>query len=250
MILHRPIVFFDLETTGVDTVKDKIVQVGMIKIHPNGKREAMDYLINPTIPIPAEASEVHGITDEDVKDAPIFRTVADEIHAFIAGCDVGGFNSNRFDVPFLFNSLYECGITWDMRGIHLIDVYTMYVRNNPRTLEAAYAQYVGGEFDAHDAVADIEATAKVWEALMSSHDEVPLTIEQQALYCNNDKRRADLEGKFYWEGETLMYNFSKHKDEPVKDHPGFLDWMITKDFSPATLMFVRWAKSQLAEGKI
>lgn len=251
MILKRPIVFFDLETTGTDTLKDKIVQIGIVKIHPNGKEEVYDFLVNPGIPIPAEASEIHGITDDKVKDAPVFQAIANEVHTIIAGCDIAGFNSNRFDVPMLFNTMWNCGVPWDLRGINLVDVYKMYIRNAPRTLEAAYAQYVGGEFDAHDAVADVQATAAVWRALMTEHDEVPLTIEQQALYSNDDKRRADLEGKFYFDEDgTLKYNFSKHKDEPVKNHPGFLDWMITKDFSPATLDFVRWAKSQIAEGKL
>ncbi len=239
MFLQRPLLFFDLETTGVDISKDRIIQIGIVKVHPNGKRETFEYLVNPTIPIPAEATAVHGISDEAVKNMPTFYEISLKLMEIFKDCDIAGFNSNRFDVPFLFEELSRAGITWDYTAHKFVDVYTMYARTNERTLQEAYAKYVGGEFNAHDAIADVNATIDVFYALLREHEELPITVSELDLYSLYDKKRADLSGKFYYKDEELYFNFGSKKDELVKDHMGFIQWMPTKNFSKDVVLFCK-----------
>lgn len=250
MILQRPLTFFDLETTGVDVGKDRIVSVGIVKLHPNGKKETFEYFVNPQCAIPAEATAVHGITNEQVADSPPFKEVANEIYAIFVGSDIGGYNSNRFDVPFIFTEFARAGIIWEYTAHKFVDVMNIYARVNERTLAAAYQQYIGGDFDAHDAVADVEATIEVFEAMVREHEDIPMAMEALDLYCNYDKVRADLSGKFYWDDETLRFNFGPKKDEPVKDHPGLIDWILSKDFPPDVRYYCKVIKERIQNNSL
>lgn len=245
MILIRPIVFFDLETTGVDVEHDRIVSVGIVKRFPNGKTEEYEFFINPGRPIPPEATAVHGINDEKVADCPSFKDVANQIYAIFVDSDVAGFNSNRFDCPFLFTELARAGIIWEYTKHHFVDVFVMYSRINERTLAAAYQQYIGGDFDAHDAIADVKATIEVFDAMLDEHEDLPLTVDALDLYCGYDKQRADLSGKFYWDDDILRFNFGPKKDEPVKDHPGMIDWILSKDFPPDVRFYCKVIKERM-----
>ena len=163
--LKKPIVFFDLETTGVEVAKDRIVEIGIVKLFPDGTRESKVRLINPTIPIPEEAAEVHGITDDKVKGEPTFKQLAKNLHAYLKGCDLGGYNSNRFDVPLLVEEFLRCGIEFPEPTTNMIDVFKIFTINEQRTLEAAVKFYCDKDLeDAHSAEADINATIDVFEA--------------------------------------------------------------------------------------
>lgn len=233
----KPIVWFDIESTGVDRENDRIVELCMIKIHPDGKKEVKTRRFNPEMPIPAGASEVHGIYDDDVKDEPKFRQVAKGVHSFIQGCDLGGFNSNAFDIPMLYNEFLRAGIEWDYSGHRMIDVGNIYKRLFPRTLESAVQTFLGREHDgAHGAEKDTVETYEVMDYFLSnSGDDVPKTVDELHIYSNYDSEMLDLHGKFKYDvdGETILLNFGKHRGEPAKDHLDFLEWMVTRaDFTP------------------
>lgn len=233
----RPIVWLDIESTGIDRENDRIVELCMIKIHPDGKKEVKTRRFNPEMPIPAGASEVHGIYDDDVKDEPTFRQVAKGVHAFIQGCDLGGFNSNSFDIPMLYSEFLRAGIEWDYAQHRMIDVGNIYKRLFPRTLESAVQTFLGREHDgAHGAEADTIATYEVMNYfLLAGKGDMPYDMDGLHLYSNYDSEILDLHGKFKYadDGETILFNFGKHRGEPAKDHLDFLDWMVTKaNFTP------------------
>jgi DNA polymerase-3 subunit epsilon len=169
--LSRPICFFDLETTGTNIAKDRIVEIAILKVHPNGNKESRSWLVNPGIPIPPEVSAIHGITDEKVAGEPTFKDLSREISQMIQGCDLAGFNSNRFDIPLLAEELLRADLDFDMKNTVAVDVQTIFHKMEKRTLGAAYQFYCGKELtDAHSAVADTRAT---YEVLMSQLDRYP-----------------------------------------------------------------------------
>lgn len=236
MKLEKPIVWLDIESTGVDRENDRIVELCMIKIHPDGNKEVKTRRFNPTIPIPKGASEVHGIYDDDVKDEPTFRQLAKGVHSFIQGCDLGGFNSNAFDIPMLYSEFLRSGIEWDYSQHRMIDVGNIYKRLYPRTLESAVQNFLGREHDgAHGAEPDTVATYEVMDYFLSNTgDELPKTIDELHLYSNYDKPMLDLHGKFTLsdDGEILL-NFGKYRGERAKDNLSFIEWMVYKaDFTP------------------
>ncbi len=237
MKIEKPIVWFDVESTGIYRENDRIVELSMIKINVDGSRTIKTKRINPEMPIPTGASEVHGIYDDDVKDEPTFKQLAKGIHAFIQGCDIGGFNSNAFDIPMLYHEFLRAGIDWDYSMHEKIDVGNMYKRLYPRTLESAVKNFLGREHDgAHGAEPDTIATIDVFDYLMSlDNEELPKDIKSLALYSNYDNVMLDVSGKFTLaeDGETILLNFGKHRGEPAKDNLGFLEWMVTKaNFTP------------------
>lgn len=237
MNLEKPIIWFDIESTGVDRENDRIVELSMIKVDVDGSRTIKTKRINPEVPIPLGASEVHGIHDDDVKDEPTFKQLAKGIHAFIQGCDIGGFNSNAFDIPMLYHEFLRAGIDWDYSQHLMIDVGNMYKRLYPRTLESAVKNFLGREHDgAHGAEPDTIATIDVFDYFMSlNNEELPKDIKSLALYSNYDNVMLDVSGKFTLaeDGETILLNFGKHRGEPAKDNLGFLEWMVTKaNFTP------------------
>jgi len=237
MKLEKPIVWLDIESTGVDRENDRIIELCMIKQNPDGTKVVKTRRFNPEMPIPAGASEVHGIYDEDVKDEPPFRQLAKGIHSFIQGCDLGGFNSNAFDIPMLYSEFLRSGIEWDYSQHRMIDVGNIYKRLYPRTLESAVKNFLGREHDgAHGAEADTVATYEVMDYFLSNTgDDLPKDIDGLHLYSNYDKQMLDLHGKFTFsdDGKIILLNFGKYRGEPAADHLDFLEWMVMRaSFTP------------------
>lgn len=237
----RPITFLDIESTGVDKENDRIIELAVVKLLPTGERESKVVLLNPEIPIPPKATEIHHITDEMVKDKPTFRQIAKALYAFLEGSDLGGYNSNIFDIPLLFNEFNRAGIYFDYQDRNFIDVGNIFKIQETRTLSAAVKFYLNREHkDAHGALPDIEATIEVFFAQLRKYEEVPKTAEELHLFCNYGKPLLDLSGKFTSneEGE-IVFNFGKHRGEKAKDYPDFLRWMMGKDFNQDTMEIVR-----------
>jgi DNA polymerase-3 subunit epsilon len=234
--LKNPIVFFDLETTGINPATDRIVEISYLKIHPNGKEESRTYRVNPGIPIPKEASEIHHITDEMVADCPGFKEVGQIIANDIKGCDLAGFNSNRFDVPLLAEEFLRNEIDLDMSARKLIDVQVIFHKMEQRNLRAAYRFYCDKELeDAHSAEADTRATYEVLKAQLERYPELKNDVEFLAEFSTQN-RNVDFAGKFIYnnKGEEV-FNFGKYKDisveEVLKKDPGYYGWMMNGDFA-------------------
>jgi DNA polymerase-3 subunit epsilon len=234
--LKNPIVFFDLETTGINPATDRIVEISYLKIHPNGKEESRTYRVNPGIPIPKEASEIHHITDEMVADCPGFKEVGQIIANDIKGCDLAGFNSNRFDVPLLAEEFLRNDIDLDMSARKFIDVQVIFHKMEQRNLRAAYRFYCDKELeDAHSAEADTRATYEVLKAQLERYPELKNDVEFLAEFSTQN-RNVDFAGKFIYnnKGEEV-FNFGKYKDisveEVLKKDPGYYGWMMNGDFA-------------------
>ncbi|MBR0054571.1 MAG: 3'-5' exonuclease [Bacteroidales bacterium] len=246
--LERPIIFFDLETTGVDVAKDSIVEIAMIKMFPDGHEEERVMRLNPGRHIPEEASAVHGIYDEDVKDMPTFAQAADELMKYFDDCDLAGYNSNHFDIPLLAEEFLRIGKHFDMRNRSLVDVQQIFHKMEQRTLVAAHRFYCGRDFDnAHSALADTRATVDVLKAQLDRYNGVeyeekngvkscPIVPDVKAL----DKftrlvRNVDFAARIILnDKDEEVFNFGKHKGKRVKDvfrtEPAFYAWMMRSDF--------------------
>ena len=236
--LTRPIAFIDLETTGVNISNDRIVEIAIVKILPDGTRQVKRKLINPQIPIPAGASDVHGITDEMVKDAPSFKQVANEIKQFIENCDLGGYNSNRFDIPMLIEEFLRAGVSFSADGRKLVDVQKVFHMMEQRTLGAAYKFYCNKTLeDAHSAEADATATWEVLEAQIERYPQIGNTVESIVKFTGEDDI-VDFARRFVKENGVEVFNFGKHKGKPVvqvlKEEPQYYDWMMKGDFAMNT----------------
>ncbi|MBE6178289.1 MAG: 3'-5' exonuclease [Rikenellaceae bacterium] len=233
--LKRPIVFFDLETTGVDTAKDRIVEISMIKIMPDGEEIVKTRRLNPEMPIPAEATAVHGITDEDVKDEPTFTQIAKSLAQFIQGCDFGGFNSNRFDLPVLVEEFLRAGVDVDLKRRRFIDVQNIFHKMEQRTLVAAYKFYCDKNLeDAHSAEADTRATYEVLKAQIERYGELQNDVDFLAEFSSRGET-ADYAGRIlYNEKGEEVFGFGKYKGRSVADvfriEPSYYDWMMNGDF--------------------
>ena len=236
--LSRPLAFIDLETTGVNISNDRIVEIGIVKILPDGTKQVKRKLINPLMPIPAGASDVHGITDEMVKDAPSFKQVANEIKQFIDNCDMGGYNSNRFDVPMLIEEFLRAGIEFSVEGRKLVDVQKVFHMMEQRTLSAAYKFYCQKSLDgAHSAEVDATATWEVLEAQVERYPQIGNTVESIVKFTGEDDI-VDFARRFVKENGVEIFNFGKHKGKPVvqvlKEEPQYYDWMMKGDFAMNT----------------
>lgn len=241
MKILRPIVCFDLETTGTDRATDRIVQFCFIRMNTDSTTDKLSRWINPQMEIPAAATAVHGITNDMVSNFQPFEAHAEEVLDFIEGCDLAGFNCLVFDVPVLFNELYRSGIVWDYTKHSIIDACNIYKRNAPRDLTSALLHYCKEVLnDAHNATTDTEATLKVFMQQVATH-ELPETVEAIALYSNYDKPVVDLSGKFSVNDEgEIVFSFSKHKGEVASKHPGFLNWMLDQPtFTPDVKIICR-----------
>lgn len=233
--LKRPIVFFDLETTGVDTAKDRIVEISMIKIMPDGEEIVKTRRLNPEMPIPPEATAVHGITDEDVKDEPTFTQIAKSLAQFIQGCDFGGFNSNRFDLPVLVEEFLRAGVDVDLKRRRFIDVQNIFHKMEQRTLVAAYKFYCDKNLeDAHSAEADTRATYEVLKAQIERYGELQNDVDFLAEFSSRGET-ADYAGRIlYNEKGEEVFGFGKYKGRSVADvfrtEPSYYDWMMNGDF--------------------
>lgn len=236
--LTRPIAFIDLETTGVNISNDRIVEIAIIKILTDGTRQVKRKLINPQIPIPAGASDVHGITDDMVKDAPSFKQVANEVKQFIENCDLGGYNSNRFDIPMLIEEFLRAGVSFSADGRKLVDVQKVFHMMEQRTLGAAYKFYCNKTLeDAHSAEADATATWEVLEAQIERYPQIGNTVESIVKFTGEDDI-VDFARRFVKENGVEVFNFGKHKGKPVvqvlKEEPQYYDWMMKGDFAMNT----------------
>ena len=234
--LKKPIIFFDLETTGTDISKDRIVEICYIKVYPDGREVEFSKRINPGMHIPETASAVHGIYDEDVKDCPLFKEVALGIAKEFEGCDVAGFNSNRFDLPLLAEEFLRAQVDIDLSRLKAVDVQVLYHKREPRTLSAAHKFYCGTEFDnAHSALADTRATYNVRLAQLDHYADMENDIDvlaKESSFTNN----VDFAGRFvYDENGRELFNFGKYKgmfvDEVLARDPGYYGWMMNGDFS-------------------
>lgn len=233
--LKRPIIFFDLETTGVDTASDRIVEISMVKIGVDGTKTVKTRRINPEMPIPAEATAVHGITDEDVKDEPTFKQIAKSLAQFIEGCDFGGFNSNRFDLPMLVEEFMRAEVDVDFSRRKFVDVQTIFHRKEQRTLVAAYKFYCDKDLEnAHSAEADTLATYEVLEAQIERYGDIGDTIDELAEFSSNGPM-VDFAGRLSLndKGEEI-FTFGKYRGRKVEDvfraDPSYYSWMMNGDF--------------------
>ncbi len=237
--LKRPIVIFDLETTGVDVSNDRIVEMSMVKLMPDGERITKTRRINPGMPIPAEATAVHGISDEDVKDCPKFAQIANSLLEFVVDCDFGGFNSNRFDVPLLVEEFLRAGVDVNFSDRNFVDVQNIFHKKEQRTLVAAYKFYCGGDLtDAHSAEADTLATVDVLLAQLERYDDLPTTVEGLEEFGSYNKA-VDFAGRIVLNEEGVeVFGFGKHKGvsvvEVFKREPSYNDWIQRGDFTKYT----------------
>ncbi|SDC12376.1 3'-5' exonuclease [Niabella drilacis] len=236
--LTKPLAFIDLETTGVNLGSDRIVEIAIVKILPDGTRNVKRKLINPEMPIPKANSEIHGITDDMVKDAPTFAQVAQELKQVLDGCDLAGYNSNRFDVPLLVEEFLRVGVDFDMRGRKLVDVQNIFHKMEQRTLSAAYRFYCEKVLeDAHSAEADASATHEVLLAQITRYPELGTTVESinKAI---GEEPIVDFARRFVMDNGVEVFNFGKYKGKSVADilkaEPQYYDWMMKGDFPQHT----------------
>lgn len=233
--LRRPIVFLDLETTGVDPAKDRIVEVSLVKVQPDGSEEVKTRRINPGMPIPPESTQVHGITDDDVKDEPRFEQIAKSLAAYIEGCDLAGYNSNKFDIPVLAEEFLRAGVDVDLKKRKFVDVQTIFHKMEQRTLVAAYRFYCDRELEgAHSAEADTLATYEVLKAQLDRYPELQNDVAALAEFSTRDKT-ADYAGRILIneKGEEV-FGFGKYKGRKVEEifdsEPSYYAWMMNGDF--------------------
>ncbi len=233
--LKRPICFFDIESTGTDAARDRIVEIAIIKIMPDGTRQTKTKRINPEMPIPPQTTAVHGISDEDVKDAPTFKQAANELKQFIEHCDLGGYNCNRFDIPLLAEEFLRAGIQIDFTHCKMIDVQQIFYKMEKRTLSAAYQFYCNKTLEhAHSAEADTEATYEVLLAQLERYPELSTDVDTLHEFTSGDeivdyaRRMVKIDG-------VVVFNFGKHKGRSVeqvfKEEPQYYDWMMKSDFA-------------------
>ena len=233
--LTRSIAFIDLETTGVSLSSDRIVEIAIIKILPDGSRQVKRKLINPEMPIPKETSDIHGITDDMVKDAPTFKLAGNEIKMFIENCDLGGYNSNRFDIPILMEEFLRAGMEVDLSTRKMVDVQHIFYTMEPRTLTAAYKFFCQKELvNAHSAEADVDATIEVLMAQLDRYKNLGNSVESILSVIGEDKI-VDYARRFGFNDKGIeIFNFGKHKGRPVRDvlkaEPQYYDWMMRGDF--------------------
>ena len=232
--IRKPLIFFDLETTGLNIMTDRIVEIAYLKVYPNGNEESKTLRINPDMPIPIESSEVHGITDEDVKDCPTFKQVAQSIANDFKGCDIAGYNSNSFDVPFLAEEFLRADVDFDFANSRFIDVQVVFHKMEKRTLEAAYRFYCNAELiDAHSANADTRATYEVLMAQLDCYPELQNDVEFLSKFTKFN-RNVDYAGRIVLDSDGIeVFNFGKHKGKSVekvfREEPSYYSWMMNGD---------------------
>lgn len=232
--LARPIVFIDLETTGINIATDRVIEIAIVKIMPDRTKTVKHKLINPQMPIPKASTEIHGITDDKVKDAPTFKEAANELKQFIDNADLSGYNSNRFDIPLLMEEFLRSGIEFDMSNRRMLDVQTVFHMMEKRTLEAAYKFYCAKELvNAHSAEADAEATWEILEAQLKRYENLGNTVET-VLKFTGEEKYVDFARRFVLDNDVEVFNFGKHKGRSVVDvlkaEPQYYDWMMRGDF--------------------
>ena len=237
--LKKPIIFFDLETTGVNISHDRIIELSYIKVYPNGTEEEKSMRINPEMSIPAESTAIHHITDEDVADKPTFKQIAKELAKVFEGCDIAGYNSNRFDIPLLMEEFLRAGINIELSRQKFVDVQTIFHKMEQRTLSAAYKFYCNGDLEnAHSANADTRATYEVLKAQLDRYPTLENDVDFLAKYSSQN-RNVDLAGRIVLNDQDVeVFNFGKYKGQPVetvlKKDPGYFGWILQGDFAQNT----------------
>jgi DNA polymerase-3 subunit epsilon len=237
--LNRPIAFIDLETTGVNIGSDRIVEISILKLLPDGSEEVYTYRVNPTIPIPAESSAIHGIFEKDIKDSPTFKELAPKLFQIIDPCDLAGYNSNKFDIPLLVEEFLRVELDFDMQNRKCVDVQNIFHKMEQRTLAAAYRFYCSKELEnAHTAEADVRATFDVLMAQLQKYDSLQPNVNFLHTFSSmNDN--VDLAGRIVRDKKGVeVFNFGKHKGRPVldifKSEPSYYNWMMDGDFPLST----------------
>ncbi len=233
--LKRPLAYIDLETTGINIGTDRIVEIAIVKQMVDGSRIVKRKLINPEMPIPPGSTEIHGISNEMVKDAPTFKQAANELKQFIENCDLAGYNSNRFDIPLLLEEFLRSGIDIDLNNRMLLDVQKVFHMMEQRTLSAAYKFYCDKQLDgAHGAEVDATATCDILEAQVQRYPQMGNTVEAIVKFTGEDQI-VDFARRFVMENGVEVFNFGKHKGKPVTDvlkqEPQYYDWMMKGDFA-------------------
>jgi DNA polymerase-3 subunit epsilon len=237
--LKRPLLFFDIESTGLDISTDRIVEISMVKVMPDGSRQVKTRRVNPTIPIPAAAQAVHGISDEDVKDCPTFAQLAKSMYQWMEGCDIAGYNSISFDVPLLAEEFMRAGIEPDFHDRDMVDVQVIFYKKEPRTLSGAYKFYCDKNLeDAHTAEADTMATLEVLEAQLDRYPDLENDVDFLSKFTKRSNM-LDYAGRIVLdENGTPVFNFGKHKGKPVKEvlavEPSYYSWIQNGDFTQDT----------------
>lgn len=236
--LKKPLAFIDLETTGVNLGLDRIVEIAIVKILPDGTKSVKRKLLNPEMAIPKASSDIHGITDEMVKDAPTFKQVAHELKQMLDGCDLAGYNSNRFDIPLLMEEFLRVQVDFDMKNRKLLDVQNIFHKMEPRTLGAAYKFYCNKALDgAHSAEVDASATHEILEAQLERYPALGNNVDTILKTIGEDVI-VDFARRFIMENGTEVFNFGKFKGRPVADvlksEPQYYDWMMKGDFPQHT----------------
>ncbi|RLD42461.1 MAG: 3'-5' exonuclease [Bacteroidetes bacterium] len=263
--LKRPLAFFDLEATGLNIAKDRIVEISILKVNPNGSNESKTWLINPDYPITAEASEIHGYTNDDLKDKPTFKQLAKDISRFLDNCDLAGYNALRYDIPMLVEEFLRADIDFEVTNRKLIDVQNIFMKMEQRTLKAAYKFYLQKNLEnAHAAEADTMATYEVLTAQLDKYKEteftdrkgntsIPVKNDMEALAAfSSHHRNADLIGQFIFneEGKEVV-NFGKHKGKLLEDvfssEPSYYNWIMKADFPLYTKKMITRIKFRMAK---
>ena len=252
--LTRPIVFFDLETTGINIVTDKIVEISILKVFPNGNKESKTWLVNPEMEIPQESINVHGITNEKVVSEPTFKELASEVNEMISDADLAGFNSNRFDIPLLAEELMRVGIEFDMKNRKAIDVQVIFHKKEQRTLSAGYQFYCGKELEgAHGAEADTNATYEILLAQLDKYNDIENSVDALSNFSTHGTR-ADFAGFILMNDEHQeVFSFGKYKgrivEEVLKENPGYNSWIQNADFPLYTKKVLREIKERMSVSK-
>ena len=257
--LDRPLAVFDLEATGTAVRADRIVELAVVTLAPDGTRQSRMYRVNPEMPIPIEASRIHGIHDDDVANCPTFKEIAEEVRALFDGCDLGGYNIIRFDIPMLTEEFARADLLWQVEGRRIIDAQRIFHKREPRDLSAALRFFCGEmHMDAHGAEADVLATVRVFEGQFERYTDLPQDMETLHAYCNPKRPGwVDSMGRLKWTNDEVVLNFSKKKGTPlrtvIEEDPGFIKWMLRSDFPRDTLAVVqnavdgKWPAAPTAE---
>jgi DNA polymerase III subunit epsilon len=233
--LKRPIAFLDLETTGINVTNDRIVELSVLKISPNGKEEWMSTRVNPEMPIPPKTTAIHGITDADVANSPVFREVAKNLASFLEGCDLAGFNAVKFDIPVLAEEFLRSNIDFNFRKRKYIDVQVIFHKKEQRTLSAAYQFYCEKSLiDAHSSKADTQATYEVLKSQLDRYDDLENDVEKLADFSSFNTN-VDFAGRVILDEKGVeIFNFGKHKGRAVEavfnEEPAYYSWMMNSDF--------------------
>ncbi len=246
--LERPLVVFDVETTGTSPAQDRIVQLAAIKIHPDGKEEEFEWMVNPECSIPEDARALHGITNEDVMFASPFKELAYEVLSIFKGCDLSGYNATKFDVPLLANEFKRAGMVFPLEGIVIVDSYVIYRTFEPHTLSKAYEHYCHKTLEnAHSALADTRAAWEVLKAQAQYYEQLPNQVNEIVSYCSEQRRgnSFDDDARLSWVQSELAINFGKYKGSTLRHlvnaDPGYLEWIMSQDFSDQVKNAIREA---------